>query len=46
MLEVFGRYVLLGFVGFVKAKKSGFSKLGLGYLFLVELFFRFSESDN
>ena len=46
LLEVFGRYVLLGFIGFIEAKKSGFGKPGLGRLFLTELFLRFSKSNN
>ena len=46
LLKVFSRYVLLGFIGFIKTKKSSFSKLGLGRLFLTELFFKFSKSDS
>ena len=46
LLKVFSRYVLLCFIGFINAKKFGFSKLGLGYLFLAELIFRFSKSNS
>ena len=46
LLEVLSKYVLLGFIGFIKAKKSGFGKLGLGYLFLIKLFLRFSKSNR
>ena len=46
LLKVLGRYVLLSLIGSVKAKKSGFSKLGLGRLFPTELFLRFSKSNN
>ena len=46
LLEILGRYILLGLIGSIEAKKSGFSELGLGCLFLVEPFLRFGESDN
>ena len=46
LLKILGKYILLGFVSFVKAKKSGFSKLGLGRLFPAEPFLRFSKSNN
>ena len=46
LLKILNKHVLLGSIGFIKAKKSGFGKLGLGYLFLIKLILRFSKSNS